>query len=40
MPAESSTRRMREIRDSGKVRGLDRIAVMTRSIWRHEFLRG
>jgi len=37
--AEFLTARMREIRDSGKVVGLDRIAVMTALNLAHEFLR-
>ncbi len=37
--AEFLNARMREIRDSGKVVGLDRIAVMTALNLAHEFLR-
>jgi len=37
--AEFLTSRMREIRDSGKVVGLDRIAVMAALNLAHEFLR-
>ena len=37
--AEFLNSRMREIRDSGKVVGLDRIAVMTALNLAHEFLR-
>ena len=37
--AEFLNTRMREIRDSGKVVGLDRIAVMTALNLAHEFLR-
>jgi cell division protein ZapA len=37
--AEFLNGRMREIRDSGKVVGLDRIAVMTALNLAHEFLR-
>ena len=37
--AEFLTARMREIRDSGKVVGLDRIAVMAALNLAHEFLR-
>jgi cell division protein ZapA len=38
--AEFLNARMREIRDSGKVVGLDRIAVMAALNLAHEFLRG
>jgi cell division protein ZapA len=37
--AEFLTQRMREIRDSGKVVGLDRIAVMAALNLAHEFLK-
>lgn len=37
--AEFLTARMREIRDTGKVVGLDRIAVMSALNLAHEFLR-
>ncbi len=37
--AEFLTTRMREIRDTGKVAGLDRIAVMAALNLAHEFLR-
>jgi cell division protein ZapA len=38
--AEFLNARMREIRDSGKVIGLDRIAVMAALNLAHEFLKG
>jgi cell division protein ZapA len=38
--AEFLNSRMREIRDSGKVVGLDRIAVMAALNLAHEFLKG
>ena len=38
--AEFLNARMREIRDSGKVVGLDRIAVMAALNLAHEFLKG
>jgi cell division protein ZapA len=38
--AEFLNTRMREIRDSGKVVGLDRIAVMAALNLAHEFLKG
>ena len=38
--AEFLNHRMREIRDSGKVVGLDRIAVMAALNLAHEFLKG
>ena len=38
--AEFLNGRMREIRDSGKVVGLDRIAVMAALNLAHEFLKG
>jgi cell division protein ZapA len=38
--AEFLNARMREIRDTGKVVGLDRIAVMAALNLAHEFLRG
>jgi cell division protein ZapA len=38
--AEFLNSRMREIRDSGKVIGLDRIAVMAALNLAHEFLKG
>ena len=38
--AEFHNARMREIRDSGKVVGLDRIAVMAALNLAHEFLKG
>jgi cell division protein ZapA len=38
--AEFLTARMREIRDTGKVVGLDRIAVMAALNLAHEFLKG
>ena len=38
--AEFLNARMREIRDTGKVVGLDRIAVMAALNFAHEFLKG